>query len=233
MLIRPDNYVTTLGFMIMPKEEGGLGLKGNEAMVYAIIYGFSQDDKSWFRGSLRYLAEWVNGTKQGVQKNLASLIEKKLIVKREETRLGVKYCEYRATPVDGMQQSCTPIQQSCPNNKEDIYSNPSDIDSNESISSPHRGELEQIVDYLNARTGKHFLASAKATQRKINARLKEGRTLGDFIKVIDTKSTEWLGTKWEKFLRPETLFGEKFDGYLNQKTLDDSERRVHRLGECD
>lgn len=233
MLIRPDNYVTTLGFMIMPEEEGGLGLKGNEATVYAIIYGFSQDDKSWFRGSLRYLAEWVNGTKQGVQKNLASLIEKKLIVKREETRLGVKYCEYRATPVDGMQQSCTPIQQSCPNNKEDIYSNPSDIDTTVSISSPHRGEVEQIVDYLNARTGKHFLASAKSTQRKINARLKEGRTVDDFIKVIDTKSTEWLGTKWEKFLRPETLFGEKFDGYLNQNTLDDSERRVHRLGECD
>lgn len=223
MLIRPDNYVTTLGFMIMPKEKGGLGLKGNEAMVYAIIYGFSQDDKSWFRGSLRYLAEWVNGTKQGVQKNLTSLIEKKLIVKREETKLGVKYCEYRATPVDGMQQSCTPMQQSCPNNKEDIYSSPSDISSNEDISSPPKGEVEQIVDYLNAKTGKHFLATAKATQRKIKARLKEGRTVEDFMKVIDIKVKAWKGDpKWDQFLRPETLFtADHFESYLNENPIEE------------
>jgi len=223
MLIRPDNYVTTLGFMIMPKEKGGLGLKGNEAMVYAIIYGFSQDDKSWFRGSLRYLAEWVNGTKQGVQKNLASLIDKKLIVKREETKLGVKYCEYRATPVDGMQQSCTPMQQSCPNNKEDIYSSPSDIDSNESISSPPKGEVEQIVDYLNAKTGKHFSAKSEKTLRLIRARYRDHRTLSDFLRVIDVKTSEWLGTKWEKYLQPSTLFGGHFEEYLNQPFEEDED----------
>lgn len=223
MLIRPDNYVTTLGFMIMPKENGGLGLKGNEAMVYAIIYGFSQDDKSWFRGSLRYLAEWVNGTKQGVQKNLTSLIEKKLIVKREETKLGVKYCEYRATPVDGMQLSCTPMQQSCPNNKEDIYSSPSDIDTDVSISSPPKGEVEQIVDYLNAKTGKHFSAKSEKTLRLIRARYRDHRTLSDFLRVIDVKTSEWLGTKWEKYLQPSTLFGGHFEEYLNQPFEEDED----------
>ena len=51
----------------------------------------------------------------------------------------------------------------------------------------------------------------------INARIKEGFTKEDFIKVIDNKVGEWLGTDMERFLRPETLFGTKFEGYLNQK----------------
>jgi predicted transcriptional regulator len=148
MLIKQDNYVNILANMVIPVENGGLGLKGNELLVYAIIYGFSQDDKTWFRGSLRYLAEWCNGTKQGVQKNLASLIEKGLIVKRDDEKLGVKFCEYRVTAVDGIQQSCTPMQQSCPNNKEDIYSSPSDIDSNESISSPPKGKRQKQEGFV-------------------------------------------------------------------------------------
>ena len=40
--------------------------------------------------------------------------------------------------------------------------------------------------------------------------------MDDFIAVIDKKTAEWMGTKWEKFLRPETLFGPKFESYLNQ-----------------
>ena len=45
----------------------------------------------------------------------------------------------------------------------------------------------------------------------------EGFTKEDFIKVIDNKVNEWLGTDMERYLRPETLFGIKFEGYLNQK----------------
>ena len=81
---------------------------------------------------------------------------------------------------------------------------------------PPRGAYAEIVGYLNERTGKRYTHKAKATQSHINARLTEGFTLDDFIKVIDVKCAEWLGTDMEKFLRPETLFGTKFDGYLNQ-----------------
>ena len=51
----------------------------------------------------------------------------------------------------------------------------------------------------------------------IHARCEEGFTVDDFKKVIDKKCAEWMGTDWEKYLRPETLFGTKFEGYLNQK----------------
>ena len=39
----------------------------------------------------------------------------------------------------------------------------------------------------------------------------------DFQRVIDNKCADWKGTEWEKYLRPATLFGTKFESYLNQK----------------
>lgn len=72
-----------------------------------------------------------------------------------------------------------------------------------------------IVDYLNQKAGTSYRASSKKTQTLIHARMAEGFTLEDFRTVIDKKCSEWLGGDMEKFLRPETLFGTKFEGYLN------------------
>lgn len=74
-----------------------------------------------------------------------------------------------------------------------------------------------IVDYLNKKTGANYKASTKKTQTCIHARLEEGFTLEDFKTVIDKKCDEWRGTEWEKYLRPETLFGTKFESYLNAR----------------
>ena len=71
---------------------------------------------------------------------------------------------------------------------------------------------KEIIDYLNQRAG----ANAEKAKKHINARLNEKYTVDDFKKVIDKKCNEWIGTEYEKFLRPETLFGSKFEGYLNQ-----------------
>ena len=74
-----------------------------------------------------------------------------------------------------------------------------------------------IVEYLNEKANKNFKPTTKKTQSLINARIKEGFSLDDFKKVIDIKCSQWLGTEMEKYLRPETLFGTKFEGYLNEK----------------
>ena len=74
-----------------------------------------------------------------------------------------------------------------------------------------------IVDYLNEKTGQKFRASTKATQQHINARLAEGFTVEDFKRVIDNMCADWLGKEWEQYLRPSTLFGSKFENYLNRK----------------
>lgn len=79
-------------------------------------------------------------------------------------------------------------------------------------------EYKEIIDYLNQRAGTAFRPSSRATQSHINARLAEGFKVEDFKVVIDKMSTEWIGTEMQKYLRPETLFGPKFEGYLNAKT---------------
>lgn len=80
-----------------------------------------------------------------------------------------------------------------------------------------------IVSRLNQKAGTAFRASSPKTRRLISARAAEGFTEADFYTVIDNKCLEWnrdpgIGEKdMRVFLRPETLFGSKFEGYLNQK----------------
>lgn len=79
---------------------------------------------------------------------------------------------------------------------------------------------KEIIDYLNEKTNSQFRNTTKKTQTLIKARFAEGFNLDNFKKVIDTKATEWLNdSKMSKFLRPETLFGTKFESYLNQKAI--------------
>ena len=73
-----------------------------------------------------------------------------------------------------------------------------------------------VIDYLNKKASTNYRATTKNTQSFINARVKEGYTVEDFKKVIDSKSKEWLNTDFEKYLRPATLFGTKFENYLNE-----------------
>lgn len=84
---------------------------------------------------------------------------------------------------------------------------------------PDRSSLvHEVVECLNSKTGKHFRASSKATARRINARIAEGFGLDDFKSVIDAKAAQWLNDpKMSRYLRPETLFGTKFEGYLNEE----------------
>lgn len=78
---------------------------------------------------------------------------------------------------------------------------------------------EEIVQYLNQKTNKNFKSTSKVTQRHIRARLAEGFTVSDFKQVIDKKCSDWLrDQKMKEYLRPETLFGTKFESYLNSKT---------------
>lgn len=76
---------------------------------------------------------------------------------------------------------------------------------------------KEIVDYLNNTAGTNYRASSKKTQQLIKARINEGYTIEDFRIVIEKKTREWINdNKMKAYLRPETLFGTKFEGYLNQ-----------------
>lgn len=95
--VKEENYIIISGWMVT-----SLGLKGNELLVYAIIYGFSRDYETRFTGSLQYLADWTNSTKQSCIKCLKSLIEKGYITKHENIVNGVKFCGYQAVKPKSM-----------------------------------------------------------------------------------------------------------------------------------
>lgn len=90
---------------------------------------------------------------------------------------------------------------------------------------------KEIIDYLNLRTGKNYRATIQKNKALIKARWSEGYQLDDFKQVIDNMVKNWHGTEYVKYLRPETLFGTKFDGYLNQGNVAKREKKTdERLG---
>ncbi len=96
----------------------------------------------------------------------------------------------------------------------DNISCPSDDEEKPDLSETYK----TIVSYLNEKAGTNYKHTTAKTRTAIHARLEEGFTLDDFKTVIDKKCADWLcDEKMEKYLRPETLFGTKFEGYLNAK----------------
>ena len=130
-VLSPENFLVIQGWMVTE-----LDLKGNELLIYALIYGFTQSDDQWFDGSLKYIAEWTNSTVRGVQKSIAALVEKNLIEKEEFTKNKTKSCRYRVWNKvrGGIEQSSWGygtkfmggIEQSSPNNinNNNIYNTP-------------------------------------------------------------------------------------------------------------
>lgn len=104
-----------------------------------------------------------------------------------------------------------------------------DIYSPASLTSGKHTEIcKEIINYLNTKANRNYKYNTKPTTAKIKARLAEGFTVDDFKKVIDIKVSEWLNdANMQKYLRPETLFGTKFEGYLNQKaTREDKQQQT-------
>ena len=146
-MVKRDNYVVIQGWMLSE-----LNLKGNELILYAVIYGFSQAENQTFSGSLQYLADWTNSTKQGVMKSLKSLESKGFIVKKDTYINKVKFCEYYATKFNGvvnkvdggMQQSLMGgSKQSSTNNKE-LYNLEDNLDDKDNDKNDKLDKLDKL-----------------------------------------------------------------------------------------
>ena len=88
---------------------------------------------------------------------------------------------------------------------------------------------KNIIRFLNETTGSHYKHTTKATRRLIDARINEGFTEGDFKYVIKNKAKKWLGENgMGDYLRPQTLFGTKFESYRNEKEYETKEERKKR-----
>lgn len=101
------------------------------------------------------------------------------------------------------------------------------------LSSKHdTAPYSKIIHYLNDQTGKKYKVTDK-WKKLIQARMNEGQTYEDFIKVIDTKVKQWKNdAKMNQYLRPQTLFGNKFDEYLNEYTQPVNNNREQEFEEA-
>lgn len=218
--INDNNFIAIQGWM-----RTKLNLKGYELIVYALIYGFSQDGNSKFSGTRRYIAEWCGCSMRTVDNTLASLLNKQLIIKHEKYVNGVRSCDYTAAPAElAARQNATQAPADTQTNAETTTGHDATepqplLDEPQAPAQPKEPDhIEEVVDHLNQRAGTHYKATTSNTRKLIKARLKEGFTVDELKLVIDKKCADWLNNRdMVQYLRPETLFGTKFEGYLNAK----------------
>lgn len=103
MEVKNGTYVNIQSFMV-----NELHLSGNALIIYAVIYGFSQDGDSWFTGSRAYLAAWCQASKSTVSRNLDTLCSDGLIERRERTESGVLLVDYRVVRCTQNEQGGVP-----------------------------------------------------------------------------------------------------------------------------
>ena len=125
--------------------------------------------------------------------------------------------EYMRNYMAEYRQKQKALTEGKPNCKTNSKANVSQADIEEDKDIDKEKDYISIVSYLNEKAGTNFKATTAKTKSAINARLAEGFKVEEFKTVIDKKCKEWIGTEMQKYLRPETLFGTKFEGYLNAK----------------
>nr|UWD63391.1 MAG: Replication initiator protein A (RepA) N-terminus [Bacteriophage sp.] len=222
--INDNNFVTIQGWM-----RTKLNLKGNELLAYAVIYGFSQTDGAKFTGSRKYLAEWCGCSLATIDRTLNSLVDKGLISRTSYvTKHGYRAVEYAAMgpthvdepPTAEPRTADTDAPRTPAIGPQPLLNEP------QAPAQPKEPDpTEEIVAHLNRRAGTHYKATTANTRKLIKARLKEGFTIDEIKLVIDKKCAEWLNNpSMVEYLRPETLFGNKFEGYLNSKAASRDDR---------
>ena len=90
------------------------------------------------------------------------------------------------------------------------------IDINDTDNNNIKSICQEVITYLNQVTNKNFNKNTASHHKYIKARLKEGYKLKDFKHVVNVMAATWMGTDYERYLQPQTLFGNKFDSYLNR-----------------
>ncbi|WP_207871910.1 hypothetical protein DOK78_002561 [Enterococcus sp. DIV2402] len=187
----------------------------NAKLLYGEITALC-NEKGYCWASNDYFAKLYTVDKKTIKKWLKSLEDNGYIQRNYKYKAGSKEIAMRWVTISTQSREekvPIPRNQKVPDNSiviNNTSNNVSNIDKLEYI--PYKS----VIDYLNNKTGKKY----KITQKwkdLIKSRWNEGQRLNDFVKVIDIKSAQWLSSnEMNKYLRPQTLFGNKFDEYLNE-----------------
>lgn len=236
--------------LVLPKLATEIGL--NEAIVLQQMHywlkksNHNYDGRRWIYNSYKeweqHFPFWSNAT---IRRTISSLEKQELLFVGNYNKAGfdnTKWYSIDYFKLEGVSKRLAQNEQTTCSKRADAvaqneqtntrdYTEITTETTNNNILSPSSTAYpyKDVINYLNQQTGKHYKSTTKKNQTVIRARTDEGFTLDDFKQVVNNKVVEWKGTDMEKYLRPETLFGTKFEGYLNQETQPSGMDQLNRM----
>ena len=223
-----DDFFNSKEMKLMRKLPGGEEI----TIIYLkmMLVSLSEQGKLYFEGLAEDLAEElsliIDEDPEAIRLTLMFLTKKKLLTTSDNYQFNL---EQVPEMIGSETASARRVRKHRENQKalqcnSDVTKCNGDIDIDIDIDidkgqKPQSEVYEEIIKYLNEKTGSHFKPTSKSTQRLINGRLSENYTIEDFKYVIDVKTNEWKdNTKMSKYLTPDTLFNaSKFEKYRNQQ----------------
>ena len=195
-----------------------VSLRGGEKFIQMWVWIASQMDEPYLEFSFKELAIRFNIPRSSFARHMA---EVRQVWDKSETNLGQFWVRggivfHGVTPK--VETSLRQVWDKVETNlgQKEVAEKPKKKAKKVGDEDPHAPFIEEVIAYLNEKTKKRYRASNQQASKLIKGRIKEGYDLDDFKKVIDNKYEAWVGTKQEMYLRPVTLFGNKFDSYLNE-----------------
>lgn len=199
-------------------------LSANAKLLYGEITALC-NEKGYCWAKNDYFSQLYNVDKSTISRWIKQLKEKKyveikMLYKKDSKEIENRYMQICNGGIG--KNANTPIGKKVKDNNTDV---------NNTINS----NIVEIINYLNSKLDSKYRTDNKTTQKHIKARLAEGFTTNDFKTVIDKKYEEWHGTEMQQYLRPETLFGTKFESYLNapKKQNKSSTHKQHKQSDID
>ena len=130
-----------------------LGLKNAELVIYAVIWGFTQDGRNWFNGSSSYLADWANISRQQAMNILPRLVEKGLLLRKEQYNNGQKFVLYKAIVPNKSHTTPPQAPTTCFNEKDDevIAQAPkNDYGASKQPSSAKKSSVDDVINAIKS-----------------------------------------------------------------------------------
>jgi hypothetical protein len=207
------NYLTVQGWMVSE-----LKLKGNDLLVYALIYGFTQDNESKFTGSLNYICNWLNCSRPTASKALNNLVEKGLITKIVTIKNNVTFNSY-VNSLHVIKKLYGGSKETLQGGSKETLHNTNNfnINNNKHICGVETPPIDydKFIDYFNSFANRSFRINDKLINT-LNKRLKtySKQQLQDAIK--NAHNDDYHITTNFKYLTPELILRQdKLERFVN------------------
>ena len=196
MALRENDYIAILSPFVTK-----LGLSGNKLIIFSLIHGFCRDGEQEFKGSINYISEWTNTSRNTVISILKELVDLGLLEKRDYVVNGVKFCAYKV----GSQVFAPPVQN---------YDEGSEIIAPNIIYNNTR-EKNEIDKSISKSSDELFEACWLAYRRKG----KKGKAKTYWNKLTQSEKENVLSHIKPYVASRELQYQQDFERYLRDKTF--------------